>query len=68
MNRHSIEQLHGIAESTGTKGLIASKSQIQMIRSIQQRQNKEPCFATNQNYCCGNDCEWRDDCRAMSFS
>jgi hypothetical protein len=64
MIRHALEQLQGVADSLGSKGQIASKSRIQMIRSIQQGQNEEPCFATDKHYCCGKDCDWREDCRA----
>lgn len=65
MTGHSVEELHGIAESLGLLREVASTSQLQLIRSIRQIQNEAPCFATEKNYCCGKDCEWREDCRAM---
>jgi len=65
MKLHSIEQLHGIAETLGAQKQMTDMSKMLQIRSVQQSQNEEPCFATDKNYCCGKDCEWREDCHAL---
>jgi hypothetical protein len=65
MTSLSVEQSQGIARSQGSQEKVNCPSQLLLIRSIQQSRNEEPCFATDKNYCCGKNCEWRTDCRTM---
>lgn len=66
MNNIAIASIRSGLEAH--KERMAGKSRMQIVRSIQQSRNEEPCFATVKNYCCGKDCEWREDCRDMVFS
>jgi len=65
MTCQSTEPLLSVSERLGLQGQMVFSPQTQLIRSIQRNRNEELCFATDKQYCCGKDCEWRDDCRAM---
>lgn len=65
MTCHAAGPLLSVSERLGLQGQMVCSPQTQLIRSIQRNRNEELCFATDKHYCCGKDCEWREECRDM---
>lgn len=65
MTHHHNVLLHRVAETLGWHGKIPPDSKTQQTHSIQQSPYEKPCFATDKIFCCGKDCRWREDCRAV---
>lgn len=40
-------------------------SQTELIRGIQLRHGKEPCFASEKRFSCKEPCEWSRECRRL---
>lgn len=53
----TVEQMNRLA--------LPPASQLRLIRGIQLRHGKEPCFATEKRYSCDEPCEWSRECRKL---
>lgn len=53
----TLEQMHRLAHP--------HTSQTQLIRGIQIRHGKAPCFASEKRYTCDEPCEWSRECRKL---
>ncbi len=57
----NMTQIKAIAKERGVKP--GSMKKAELVRSIQQAEGNNPCFATQQAGGCGQvECLWRDDC------
>ena len=56
----SLELLEKTSRSVENK--IGLKAKRELIRSIQEKKGKIPCFQTGKQYCDQYDCSWRRDC------
>ncbi len=41
---------------------IGWRAKQELIRAIQEKQGKDPCFQTGKKYCGQRDCRWRIAC------
>ena len=60
----TVEQLHQLASDLGLQAPHTSRTQL--IRKIQLRRGKEPCFSSEKRHLCTEVlCEWRQECRKL---
>ena len=60
----TVEQLQQLASHLGLKP--PHTSQAQLIRMIQLKRGKEPCFSSEKRHLCSEMlCEWRQQCRKL---
>lgn len=53
----TVEQLNRLA--------LPSNAKTQLVREVQLRHGKEPCFASEKRYGCTEPCEWNRECRKL---
>lgn len=50
---------------SGLETAIPTTSQTQLIRLIQLRSGREPCYLSDKRYSCTEMCEWSAECRKL---